>query len=277
LGYVGRWDGTEWSPLGSGVDRPVEWIEVKNGKVYAGGRFIQAGGRPARGVAVWDGVEWSAFGSGIEESGVVNAGGIIGDALLLGGRFSEAGDKSSPAFARWMPRVNVSSFEMEQEPLNATLGDDPHGFYKPFLVTNEKTYLEYPGAFPVTVTMREADEIHVDGIRINGAFTLEPEGIEFIGNGAWPLRVEFSGDDAAAFGTLPEHFRAARLTYPPDYPENKEAASVESLDWAEPPVPVRYQNGRQIWGIDVYGPRSSGTYGAVPAESTRTPAHFRVY
>jgi hypothetical protein len=166
---------------------------------------------------------------------------------------------------------------MEQQPLDATLGDDPHGFHKPSLSTNEKTLIQYSGGFPVTVTMREADEIHMDGIRINGAFTLEPEGVEFIGNGAWPLRVEFSEDDAAAFGTLPEHFRAARLTYPPDYPLNKEAASVELLEAAAPPVPVRYRNGRRIWAIDVYGPRSSGTYGAVPVVPPAARPHIILY
>jgi hypothetical protein len=206
------------------------------------------------------------------------AGAIIGDALLIGGQIDEAGGKPSLGFARWMPRVNSSSIAMEQQPLDfITLGDNPHGFYKPALITNEKASIVYPGTYPVTVTLREADEIHVNGVRINGAFTLEPEGITFGAPQGSVLRVEFSEDDAAAFGTLPADFRAARLTYPPDYPENQGAASVEFLDGAEPPVPIRYQNGRRIWAIDIYGALGSGTYGAVPVASPASRPHIMLH
>ena len=51
---MASWDGSSWSPLGSGMDRPVYAlaVEVEN-NLYAGGHFDTAGGRPSAGIALW--------------------------------------------------------------------------------------------------------------------------------------------------------------------------------------------------------------------------------
>ncbi|MBK8915920.1 MAG: hypothetical protein IPM64_15230 [Phycisphaerales bacterium] len=70
-----RWDGANWSTLGSGVamidpslDSGVfSWAVHDDGggpALYAGGLFERAGGVPARAVARWNGVGWSALGAG---------------------------------------------------------------------------------------------------------------------------------------------------------------------------------------------------------------------
>lgn len=62
---IARWDGTAWSPLGSGINGTVSSIAVApNGDVLAGGVFTQAGGAPARNIARWDGLAWSQLGIG---------------------------------------------------------------------------------------------------------------------------------------------------------------------------------------------------------------------
>ncbi len=65
--HIARWDGTSWSPLGSGVNEPV-WslksFDDGNGPaVFVGGTFLEAGGIPAVHAARWDGSQWSNLGN----------------------------------------------------------------------------------------------------------------------------------------------------------------------------------------------------------------------
>ena len=65
---IARWNGSEWSALGSGMDTYSEVYALTiagNGDVYAGGYFTMAGDVNASGVAIWNGTEWSALGSGV--------------------------------------------------------------------------------------------------------------------------------------------------------------------------------------------------------------------
>ncbi len=51
---VARWDGTRWSPMGSGCDWAVLGFGSWKGELYVGGEFNLAGGRSADGLARWD-------------------------------------------------------------------------------------------------------------------------------------------------------------------------------------------------------------------------------
>ncbi len=86
--YIAKWDGTSWSPLGSGMSYIVYALTVDtNGNLYAGGEFTTAGGTTANHIAKWDGATWSALGSGrnsIVRSLAVNASGT----LYVGGEFT---------------------------------------------------------------------------------------------------------------------------------------------------------------------------------------------
>jgi hypothetical protein len=68
---VARWDGSAWSPLGTGIGEgdPVAKVNAlvfdPQGNLYAGGNFATAGGLPATNIAKWDGSRWSVVGSGI--------------------------------------------------------------------------------------------------------------------------------------------------------------------------------------------------------------------
>src|SRR5215831_5161496 len=61
--------------------------------LYAGGRFANAGGRPASNIARWDGHAWSQVGSGVD--GDVYALAVFDDgsgpALYVAGSFASAG------------------------------------------------------------------------------------------------------------------------------------------------------------------------------------------
>ncbi len=102
---IARFDGRQWSPLGSGIDAPVSALAVdKSGNLYAGGDFIAAGGVSASNIARWDGSRWSPLGSGTD--GSVYSLALDGSGILyVGGVFYTAGGKSSFTIAAWRPPV----------------------------------------------------------------------------------------------------------------------------------------------------------------------------
>jgi hypothetical protein len=88
---VARWDGTRWSPLGTGTDGDVHALAVLGGRLYAGGEFALAGGLLVGGLAVWDPAAqaWGAVGQGPLYDHAVNALAVIGDRyLVVGGWFN---------------------------------------------------------------------------------------------------------------------------------------------------------------------------------------------
>jgi len=253
------------------MDGIVHSVAVSGNDLYAGGEFTTAGGMSANRIAKWDGSTWSALGTGMNDGlgdiATFNFRGVRplamrGDALLVGGAFTLAGGKVSGRFAIWQPRVNVSTVQLSDSPGAVTLGDDVYGFYKPALITDGGTTVGYAGGLPVDVTMERAPEIRFLGRRINGAFTLSPDGVTFGGTGA-TLRVEFSEDDAASYATTPEEFEVYQLFYHPDYPANMQA-TVYPVPGGGAPYPIRIENGRQIYAIDVPVSAVGSTYGAIP-------------
>jgi hypothetical protein len=105
---IARWDGSLWSPLGTGLDAEGFALEVFDGgtgpALFAGGQFATAGGVAAPRIARWDGASWSAVGSGVA-SGTVNVLRSFDDgsgpALFVGGSFANAGGVNAANVARW--------------------------------------------------------------------------------------------------------------------------------------------------------------------------------
>src|SRR5258708_10082559 len=66
---IAKWDGTNWSALGSGMggglpSTYVFALAVSGPDLYAAGNFRNAGGKAANNVAKWDGKHWRALGGG---------------------------------------------------------------------------------------------------------------------------------------------------------------------------------------------------------------------
>jgi len=106
---IARWNGTSWSPLGSGIECCVLGLAVfddGNGPaLYAGGNFSSAGGMPnTQRLARWDGSAWSSVGfgsSGTIAELLVFDDGANGEQLYLGGTFLSAGGVPARNLARW--------------------------------------------------------------------------------------------------------------------------------------------------------------------------------
>jgi hypothetical protein len=98
--YVAKWDGANWSALGSGVDSRVGSLVLVGSNLYALGDFKNAGGRPGNYLAKWDGTYWSTLGAGIDSPGYGGSLAVWGNDLYVGGYFRTAGAKFSPYLAR---------------------------------------------------------------------------------------------------------------------------------------------------------------------------------
>lgn len=53
VSWLAMWDGTEWYPLGSGVNYLVAVLSEKSGDLYVGGAFGQADGKESAFIALW--------------------------------------------------------------------------------------------------------------------------------------------------------------------------------------------------------------------------------
>jgi hypothetical protein len=105
---IARWNGVEWSPLGSGVnDRVSSLLSLPDGNLLVGGMFTFSGGVKTNGIGRWTGLGWSPLGSGVAAAPAYLHGDVQalarlpnGD-LIADGRFSIAGGVSVRNIARW--------------------------------------------------------------------------------------------------------------------------------------------------------------------------------
>jgi hypothetical protein len=108
---IAKWNGTNWSALGSGMNATVRgamtvFDDGTGPALYVGGDFSIAGGRPISHIAKWDGHQWSSVGGGTGGSNnsvrslVVHDDGT-GPALYVGGKFDFAGGVPVSGIARW--------------------------------------------------------------------------------------------------------------------------------------------------------------------------------
>ncbi|MBL8725132.1 MAG: hypothetical protein JNK49_13860 [Planctomycetes bacterium] len=127
--YIARWNGANWSALGSGVDSGVLALTARpNGDVIAGGHFLTAGGSPADRIARWDGASWSALGAGLTIGAGPNqqfpectalATLPNGDVVAAGFFFNAGG-----VAANWIARWNDVSWSAVGVGMSGTIQDE---------------------------------------------------------------------------------------------------------------------------------------------------------
>ena len=112
---IAKWDGSEWTALGTGIDGLVVSLAVFDDgsgggpALYAGGAFTTAGGVTANHIAKWNGSTWSSLGTGlngdfsvfVSSLAVFDDGSAGGPALYAGGRFDVAGGAVAVGIAKW--------------------------------------------------------------------------------------------------------------------------------------------------------------------------------
>jgi hypothetical protein len=112
---VAKWDGTNWSAVGTGMNGSVSALAVFGTDLYAGGVFTMAGGNPANHIARWNSGNWSALASGMDN--IVEALAVSGIELYAGGWLTNAGGIAANYIAKW----NESSWAALGSGLNNTV------------------------------------------------------------------------------------------------------------------------------------------------------------
>jgi hypothetical protein len=158
---VGRWDGSAWYGLGTGLDDSVAYnglalaIDAK-GYVYVGGTFDTADGVTAANVAMWNGRTFEPLGAGTNDS-VLNLA-ISDDGLLYAaGNFTTAGGLTVDRLAIWngstwvYPPLDLPGapavYAIKLDGDNIYLGYDTAGTASTSVmttVTNSGTAIAYP-------------------------------------------------------------------------------------------------------------------------------------
>ena len=106
IAYLAKWDGTNWSSAGSGVNGPVYALATDGSfNLYVGGSFNQAGDSSANNIAKWDGLNWSTLD---EPGGITNGVNnivrsiVVGfDGIYVGGGFTVAGGNNANFAAKY--------------------------------------------------------------------------------------------------------------------------------------------------------------------------------
>jgi hypothetical protein len=114
---IAKWDGTNWSGVGSGFNGNVFALAVSGNDLYAAGQFTTAGGVAANGIAKWNGSNWNALGAGMNSN--VFALAMSGSDLYAGGDFTTAGGVAANRIAKW----NGSSWSALGSGLEQTPGN----------------------------------------------------------------------------------------------------------------------------------------------------------
>ncbi len=99
---IASWDGSRWSPLGSGITGPYSQVYsliVYDSMLIAAGLFDSAGSVSANNIAAWNGSTWSPLGSGMNRR--IHSLAIYGGDLIAGGEFDTAGGNPAAFIAVW--------------------------------------------------------------------------------------------------------------------------------------------------------------------------------
>ncbi len=96
---VARWNGVEWTELGSGWGSIISVLAIHDGHLVAGGNFSSVDGQTIRKVARWNGTQWEPIGNGLP-GWVMELTEHQGD-LVAGGIFTLDSGSSSTRAARW--------------------------------------------------------------------------------------------------------------------------------------------------------------------------------
>jgi len=107
IAEIAKWDGSQWSSVGTGVDFGIKAMAVFDGgagpELVVGGFLLQAGSSSVNRIAKWNGTAWSPLGSGMDwVVDTLTAFDIgSGPQLFAGGGFSSAGGVPVENAALW--------------------------------------------------------------------------------------------------------------------------------------------------------------------------------
>ncbi|HEX6810893.1 MAG TPA: hypothetical protein VF384_04645 [Planctomycetota bacterium] len=106
-GFIARWDGSQWVPMGGGLQQPATGLALRpNGDVVAIGNWAIVNGAPCVDIARFDGTAWQALGTGVgvslpQSDRVTSVATLPNGDVLAAGSFSIASGVPVHNVARW--------------------------------------------------------------------------------------------------------------------------------------------------------------------------------
>jgi len=100
--YLAVWNGSNWAPVGGGLNGPALALAVEGTKLYVGGSFTRAGSRSVSNLAIYDTSTGQWSGPSQPMDGAVNALQLDGAGnLYVGGSFRNIGALAARRIARY--------------------------------------------------------------------------------------------------------------------------------------------------------------------------------
>jgi hypothetical protein len=113
---IAQWNGTTWSPLGSGFNNTVLALTEYNGLLIAGGVFDSTGGIRVNHIAQWNGTSWAPIDIGM--NGPVYTLAVVNNTLYAGGVFDSAGGNRIIGIAQLSGSLGVNQVLAQKRHLN---------------------------------------------------------------------------------------------------------------------------------------------------------------
>lgn len=95
-----KWNGEEWTELGTGCNSSVNLLTVYNDELIVGGFFTECGGVQAHSLAKWDGEKWCNFTTDTFNHNIIDIA-LYKDSLYIAGYYTNLGADSVSHLARW--------------------------------------------------------------------------------------------------------------------------------------------------------------------------------
>ena len=147
VGRIARWNGSQWSAVGTGVNADARALASAAGKLYIGGEFTHAGGLVSPRLASWDGKMWTGLDGGADAPVLALARSAVGgrESVFVGGSFTRAGGVSSPRIARWFACPDSESCYADCDSSGSLAIDDFICFQTIFATGDAKADCDHDG------------------------------------------------------------------------------------------------------------------------------------
>lgn len=102
IANLASWNGEGWMGLGDGLPGPIRALRSHEGKLIAGGRFLDLDRPGIRNIASWNGTSWEPFGGGLYGGDeMVQTITVHRGEIYAGGSFTLADDGHANKVGRW--------------------------------------------------------------------------------------------------------------------------------------------------------------------------------
>lgn len=101
---IAMYDGSNWTPLGTGLNEYCRAMHEYNGDIIAGGYFTTAGGVSVNKIAKWNGTTWSPMGLGFDAIGIdeyVKSAAVWNGIFFAGGAYTQAEGNPMNFISQW--------------------------------------------------------------------------------------------------------------------------------------------------------------------------------